>query len=109
MNPTTRLKKQTVIFTLSLLHFIAGLYLYTDHIVLSVLGFFLVLLNVGYLLHHFSFTLRFMLLYRTKKPLEHIPQAIGLIVVGIIGQAALSYGFFLLIYRLIVQIILLMQ
>ena len=103
MDPTTRLKRQLILFLFSVTHFFIGLSLYKDYFLLVVLGFILVLLNVGYLLHHFTLNLRFIFVYRIKKPFLKVPQNIVLLLIGVIGHAVLIYLFFLMIFSFIVQ------
>ena len=103
MKPIHRLTRQLILFLLSFLHFFIGLYQYKDHLALVIIGFILVLLNVGYLLHNFSMNLKFLFAYRIKKPFLKVPSNIALILIGVIGHAILIYLFFLMIFSFIVQ------
>ncbi len=105
MTPTTRLKRQLILFVFSILHFITGIYVYKDTLILVVLGMIFVILNVGLLLHHFSINLRFIFAYRVKKPFLKVPQNIVLLIFGVLGYAILIYLFFLMIFTFLVQII----
>ena len=92
------------LITVAIVHLIIAVYVYTLHISTIFVGLVLVFLTMGILLRYFTLTIQVTLANRIKQKTAKDPYFIVNVILGILVNAGLIYGYFLVVFYYIASI-----
>ncbi|MFH5882151.1 hypothetical protein [Liberiplasma polymorphum] len=92
------------IITISIVHLIIAVYVYTLHISTIYVGLVLVFITMAIMLRYFTLTIQLTLANRVKRKKETDPYLIVNVILGIIVNATIIYGYFLVVFFYITKI-----